>query len=162
MAGSGPAPKKAGRRRSNAPARGEWKPSPGNGWQHGTARKRIPDPPVGLMPATLAAWGTWMRSWFASHWTPADLPVLLQIIKLYDKVERNQAISAELTQYRQLLDSYGITPKGQQDRRWAPPEADEAETPAPTPKKPKPGAQTTAAPYAGLELVVDNRKKASG
>ncbi len=78
-----------------------------------------------------------MAAWFASHWTVDDLPILRQVIRLFDKVERNDASSAELTQYRQLLDSYGITPKGQQDRRWSAPKVEPeqaAETPPPTDK----------------------------
>jgi hypothetical protein len=68
-----------------------------------------------------------MGSWFAAHWAAEDIHVLRQVAKLFDKIERNDASSAEMTQYRQLLDSYGITPKGQQDRRWTRPKADEAE-----------------------------------
>jgi hypothetical protein len=68
----------------------------------------------------------WMTAWFAAHWTPADLPGLRKLIRLYDATERGElGRSAEL---RQLMDNYGITPKGQQDRRWAPPKP--AETPA--------------------------------
>ena len=45
---SGPAPKPPGqRRRSNAPARGEWRASPGIGWQHGP----VPDTPEDVGPA---------------------------------------------------------------------------------------------------------------
>lgn len=85
------------------------------GWQHGKA----PAPPTGLMPASRAAWVTWMRSWFASFWTPEDLPGLRQVIRLYDQVERGEFV--RMTELRQMMDNYGITPKGQQDRRWRPP-----------------------------------------
>lgn len=139
MAGTGRPPKQD-RRRANAPVRGEWKPTPGMGWQHGP----IPECPDGLMVTSREAWQVWMRSWFAAHWTQDDLPILRQVIRLFDKVERNDASSAELTQYRQLLDSYGITPKGQQDRRWTPPKAD-----APAPAK----ATATKSKYAHLKVV---------
>lgn len=132
MAGRGPRPQTT-RRRTNTPVRGDWKRAPGAGWQHG----RIPECPDGLLASARAAWATWMRSWFAAHWTRDDLPVLRQVIKLFDKVERNQASSAELTQYRQLLDSYGITPKGQQDRRWTKPEAPGEPAAGPAPTKPE-------------------------
>jgi hypothetical protein len=60
-----------------------------------------------------------MTSWFAAHWGPADLPGLNHVIRLYDQVQRGEfQRSAEL---RLSMDTYGITPKGQQDRRWKPP-----------------------------------------
>ena len=64
-----------------------------------------------------------MASWFAAHWTPSDLPGLRQVIRLYDQVERGEfQRSSEL---RLQMDTYGITPKGQQDRRWLPPKEDD-------------------------------------
>lgn len=123
MAGRGPTASTQ-RRRANEPVRGEWAPIDTSGWQHGP----IPDPPEGLKPASLEAWGIWMGAWFAAHWEPEDLPGLRRIILLYDQVERGEyQRSAEL---RIQMDTYGITPKGQQDRRWAKPE-------------PKPMATTT-------------------
>ena len=120
MAGKGPAPK-ANRRRQNAPARGEWSVAEGEGWQHG----EVPEPPDGLLEASRLAWSTWMGAWFAAHWGPADLPALRLVIRLYDQVERGEFTrSAEL---RMSMDTWGISPKGQQDRRWAPPVEDEGE-----------------------------------
>lgn len=114
MAGRGPAPK-AERRRRNKPA--SVPGVEGEGWQHGD----VPEPPVGLMPESVEAWSTWMGAWFAAHWTPADLPGLRRVILLYDQVERGEfQRSGEL---RLLMDTYGITPKGQQDRRWSRPAA---------------------------------------
>ena len=121
MPGRGPTPKehRSRARDEKARIRGDWKLSETAGWQHG----ELPEPPDGLLEASRAAWETWFRAWWAAHWTPEDLPMLRQVIRLYDKVERNDFTAAELAQYRQLLESYGITPKGQQDRRWKPPEA---------------------------------------
>jgi hypothetical protein len=116
MAGSGPPPKED-RQRRGEPVRGDWQSAPGVGWQHG----EVPKPPPNLRPVSREAWGVWFAAWFASHWTPDDLPMLRQVIRLYDKVERDDASAADLTQFRQLIDSYGITPKGQQDRRWSAP-----------------------------------------
>ena len=118
MAGTGRAPKAAStRRNAHPPIRGEWQAVPGS-WQHGD----IPEPPEGLMPASITAWKTWFSAWFAAHWTPSDLPGLRKVIQLYDATERGELHrSAEL---RMSMDNYGITPKGQQDRRWAPPKAD--------------------------------------
>ena len=115
----GPAPKPdTQRRRRNVPVRGEWQATPGTGWQHGP----VPDPPEGLMPASQTAWTTWMQSWVAAHWTPTDLPALRQLIRLYDQVERGEF--QRMTELRLGMDTYGITPKGQQDRRWTAPKAE--------------------------------------
>ena len=139
MAGKGPAPKPA-RRRANAPARGDWQASLGVGWQHGA----IPEPPTGLMPATLNAWATWFGAWFAAHCTPADLPGLSILARLYDRVERGEA--SRTPELRAWADTYGITPKGQQDRRWTAPKADEA----------PPTARLAAqGPYTHLRVVED-------
>lgn len=132
------------RRRANVPQRGEWQASPGIGWQHGPA----PDAPDGLLADSREVWTVWMRAWFAAHWTPDDLPGLRVVIQLYEQTQRAFAepfIESEgpkggtiyvkrpnpTTELRQMLDNYGISHKGQQDRRWSPPKAD-----APTDEKP--------------------------
>jgi hypothetical protein len=87
------------------------------------------------MPATAEAWRVWFGAWFSAHWTPDDVPGLRQLIRLYDQVERGEfQRSGEL---RIQMDTYGITPKGQQDRRWKAPAVKEpqATTPTPTGKK---------------------------
>ena len=125
MAGTGPKPKEQRQDQYKTPIRGDWVATEGVGWQHG----EIPKPPPNLRPVSRQTWEVWFRAWFAAHWAPDDLPILRQVIKLYDKVERDDATAADLTQFRQLLDSYGITPKGQQDRRWKRPKADEPTVP---------------------------------
>lgn len=116
----GPAPKRPEeRRRRNQPAAGEWQPAPGEGWQHGP----VPKPPTGLVKASRDAWETWMGSWWAAFWTPADLPGLYQLIRLYDRAWREPDVVGFHSQLRQLMDTYGVTPKGRQDRRWKRPEA---------------------------------------
>lgn len=99
--------------------RGEWSSAAAVGWQHGDT----PKPPDGLMDATVKAWQTWMESWFAAHWSPSDLPGLRQLIRIYDQVERGEFQRAN--ELRLQMDTYGITPKGQQDRRWAQPKSEE-------------------------------------
>ena len=127
----GPAPKPADqRRRSNEPARGEWSTA-GVGWQHGDT----PAAPDGLLAPSLEAWSTWMAAWFAGHWTPSDLPALRTLIRIYDQVERGEFQRAN--ELRLQMDTYGITPKGQQDRRWAPPVADGAKAAPVTSIKPR-------------------------
>lgn len=113
MPGRGRTPKSPDKRvGKTVPQRGEWTSEDGVGWQHGTP----PDAPDGLMPASNEAWSTWMAAWFAAHWTPSDLPGLRQLIRLYDQVERGEFQRA--SELRLQMDTYGITPKGQQDRRW--------------------------------------------
>jgi hypothetical protein len=127
MAGRGRVPKDpAGRRRRNLPTRGEWQSTPGVGWQHGP----IPAPPDGLMPASLELWHAWFTSWVAAHWSPIDLGGLRQLIRIHDQVERGQY--ARETEFRLGMDTFGISPKGQQDRRWLAPSGEEIQTPRPT------------------------------
>ena len=77
------------------------------------------------MPASVEMWAAWFGAWYAAHWRPEDVGSIRQLIRLYDQVERGEfQRSAEL---RLGQDTWGITPKGQQDRRWKPPEAPKAE-----------------------------------
>lgn len=141
MAGRGRAPKRIRRNLSDKPQRGEWRVSESEGWQHGD----IPAPPDGLMPASVEAWNVWLGAWFAAHWTPDDLPALRQLIRLYDQVERGEFQRA--AELRLQMDTYGITPKGQQDRRWVRPESDEVPS-----SQPQPSPESDN-PYAHLRVV---------
>ena len=122
MPGTGPAPKPNSRTR-HEPQRGRPKNAPGVGWQHGP----MPAAPIKLLKPSQDAWATWMAAWFAAHWTPSDLPGLRQVIRLYDQVERGEFQRAG--EVRMSMDTYGITPKGQQDRRWLPPKESEDAAP---------------------------------
>lgn len=135
----GPAPKDpALRRRRNKPVSGEWQPTKTVGWRFGD----VPEAPDGLLKPSLAAWQAWFSAWFASHWTPDDLPGLRHLIQLYDAFERGEfQRSAEL---RMGSDGYGITPHGQQALHWAPPKADEA------PKGQEAPIDDSASPYGHL------------
>lgn len=137
----GPAPAEK-RRRRNVPARGDWKPAPGEGWQHG----EIPAPPDGLLLGSLEAWVTWFSAWFAVHWTKDMLPGLRLVILAYDEVLRGGVKAADRTALHALMRAYGITPDGQSALRWAPPKPEEAE-PSQSPKRPL-GAQ-----YEHLKVV---------
>lgn len=130
MAGRGRAPKSPSARRNAAtPMRGEWTPAAGTGWQHG----KVPEPPKDLTPASLLAWQRWFRAWFAAHWTPGDIPALNVLIGLYDEVERGRwQCAGEL---RMWCDTYGVTPKGQQDRRWQRPDAASVAAARPAPAR---------------------------
>lgn len=115
MAGRGRAPKQERVNASDKPLRGEPTVAAADAWQGD-----VPAPPDGLMPASSEAWSTWFGAWFAAFWRPSDLPALRQMVRLYDQVERGEFQRA--TELRLLMDTYGVTPKGQQDRRWKPPE----------------------------------------
>lgn len=116
MGGHGPRPKAPEERVTrHEPQRGEVRTAEGVGWQHG----RRPAAPAGLGPEARKAWGVWMGSWYASFWTPEDLPGLEVVARLYDAVASGELTRA--TEYRLQADTYGITPKGQQDRRWRAP-----------------------------------------
>jgi len=117
MANRPPPKEPTERRRRNVPDLGEMTATPGVGWQHG----KVPPAPTGMKPASVTAWKTWMGAWFAAHWTPEDLPGLRMLVLLYDQVERGEYQRAG--ELRLQMDTYGITPKGQQDRRWKKPEA---------------------------------------
>lgn len=142
MPGRGRPPKAPNKRRNaHVPIRGEWRSSESSGWQHG----ETPTAPDGLMPASIEAWNVWLAAWFAAHWTPDDLPGLRQLIRLYDQVERGEFQRA--AELRLQMDTYGITPKGQQDRRWTRPQTDEVPSSQP-PQRPD-----GASPYAHLRVV---------
>lgn len=141
MAGRGPAPKTV-RRRRNVPVRGEAQTAKVVGWQHGP----IPDPPDGLMAASLEAWDVWFAAWFAAHWSPDDVPQLRHLVRLYDEVERGGPTSAR-AELRLEMETYGITPKGQQDRRWVRMKTEER-----TPSQ----SQQPADHYAHLKVVPDD------
>lgn len=95
--------------------------APGTGWQHGP----VPRPPDGLTAATRAAWRTWFTSWVAGHWGPGDLPGLRKIAQLYDAMERGELQRA--AELRLWSAEFGLTPGGQQDRRWLRPGVSAAE-----------------------------------
>jgi len=81
----------------------------------------------------------------AAHWIEADVPSLRLVIRLYDQVERGEF--ARAGELRLWMDTYGLTPKGQQDRRWKEPEP--SGDPAIKIASIKPGA------YARLRAVDD-------
>jgi len=57
------------------------------------------------------------------------VPGLGCVVRLYDAMERGDF--ARAGEYRMWADTYGITPKGRQDRRWLPPVTEVPATPAP-------------------------------
>jgi hypothetical protein len=134
MAGRGPAPKDDKVRR-NLPPKADVATSAC--WSGD-----VPALPEGLMPASEQAWATWFAAWFSAHWTIDDLPGLRTLVRLYDQVERGEF--QRCAELRMTMDTYGITPKGQQDRRWKKPAEPEA---------PKVGSTPTGGKYSHLKAV---------
>ena len=129
MAGRGPAPDPV-RVRLDKPVRGDWKAADAIGWRYG----KVPPCPADVEPATRRAWKTWFGSWFAAFWTPEDLPGLRLLALIHDAVERGGFTRAP--ELRLWMDTYGITPKGQQDRRWRRPDEPRTARPASLPRLP--------------------------
>lgn len=104
------------------------------GWAHGDPndkRRKFPKCPESIrMAEAVKAWDAWFQSWWAAFWLPEDLPALELVITLYEGVMLGKLDPSKLTP---LLDRYGITPKGRQDLRWAPPATDPAPTKADVP-----------------------------
>lgn len=90
----------------------KWKMADSEGWQHGD----VPAAPGGLTEHGKRAWATWLGAWWASFYTPDDLPGLELTVRHYDAVMLGHLDIAKVVP---LLDRYGITPKGRQDLRWA-------------------------------------------
>lgn len=120
----GAKPKAPGEAKHRNPVVHPWTPAPGRGWQHGDPtdkRRKIPKPPVGLLPESEVAWEAWFKSWWASFWALEDLPALTLVIHTFDAVRRG---AKDETKLLPLLDRWGISPKGRQDLRWAAPPAE--------------------------------------
>ena len=129
MAGRGPAPDPV-RVRHDRPVRGDWRTPDAIGWQHG----KVPACPMDVEPATRRAWKTWFGSWIAAFWTPEDVPGLRMLALIYDAVEQGDFTRAP--ELRMWMDTYGLTPKGQQDRRWRRPDEPKAAKPDGLPRVP--------------------------
>ena len=128
----GAKPKPPGEAINRNPKVHEFKHAEAEGWQHG----RIPTAPDGLLKSSRDAWRAWFGAWWASFWTPADLPALRQLVTLFDNVAREPANVRLAAELRQQMDRYGISPKGRQDLRWEPPKKEQT----------RPAAAPTGAP----------------
>lgn len=97
-----------------------WRVAKPGGWQHG----KRPAAPRGLTDIGKKAWRTWIDAWWASFYTPDDLPNLELAVALYDKAM--QGDDKATSRYQTLADKLGLTPYGRNQLRWWPPEGDEA------------------------------------
>lgn len=114
MAGRGPAPKSQGeRRRRNMPAAGEWISLPVEG-----RKGAVPYLPkgLGLSRATQDWWKKIWKTPMATMWTDGDVPALIELAVLRDRMlDGKVSVAAEV---RLRSDEFGLTPKGRQERRW--------------------------------------------
>jgi hypothetical protein len=80
----------------------------------------LPKPPAGLSPESVRVWRGRFTAWWAGRWTTDDVPQLRLLIRLHDRVAQGDV--GLLPELRRWLELYGITPGGQQARRWVRPE----------------------------------------
>lgn len=118
--GTKPAP--PGQAKRPKAATHQWMHADGTGW-----KGRKPQVPSGMTDAGNDAWKAWFGSWWAGFWCAEDLPALRSLVRLFDGASQGHVDWSKVTP---LLDRYGITPKGRQDLRWAPPEPEADEKPA--------------------------------
>lgn len=110
----GPAPKpKDQRRNRNAKQAGDWIQLPKEGYQG-----PIPTLPkkLGLDKDTHAWWKKIWRSPMATQWTEEDVPSLIELAILRERLlDGKISVAAEV---RLRTDLFGLTPAGRQQRRW--------------------------------------------
>lgn len=116
MAGHGPAPKEAGRRRRNEPTRGDWVDLPPI---EAPVLPELPrlvndmDEPLEWRAATVATWAAWRSDPVSAQWSPSDVAYALDTIRLH-----NFMTSTTASEVRLRMDALGLTPKGKRDLRW--------------------------------------------
>ncbi len=118
---SGPKPAPPGQSKRPDNQRHAWNHAADGGWQHG----KRPVSPSGLTAAGKRAWAAWFDSWHAAFWGPEDLPILELAVRTFDGVLGGHI---DISKFIPIADRCGLTPKGRQDLRWAPPvgEVDDA------------------------------------
>jgi hypothetical protein len=108
-----PIPKPKNQRRNRNPKRaGEWVLLPEGGY-----RGPIPSTAdLGLSREAQQWWRTIWRSPMATQWIEADVPALIELAILRDRLREGQiSLAAEV---RLRSDLFGLTPAGRQQRRW--------------------------------------------
>jgi hypothetical protein len=111
--GNGPPPKKASERRNRNPKQaGDWVQLPAEG-----RKGRIPALPKGFARSTQAWWKKIWRSPMATQWSEADIPALIELAMLRERLVEDGKISVA-GEVRLRSDQFGLTPEGRQKRRW--------------------------------------------
>lgn len=148
MAGRGPAPAET-RRRSNAPARGEWVDLP-------PLEKRVlpklpaapplivrqKDKPPRVVkkpwsPRTKAAWEAWARDPVTAQYGPAEIAAVIELAYVMEDYVRGIGMPNEV---RLRMDGLGLSPKGKRDLRWR---VTGAISEAPTPGRSRAGSSSS-------------------
>ncbi len=109
MAGNGPAPADQ-RRRSPAPARGEWV---GLDPLDAPVLPDLPEIEGGWRAGTAATWEAWREDPVTGQYSPADIAYALDTILLHNAMTPTSA-----NEVRLRMDALGLTPKGKRDLRW--------------------------------------------
>ena len=108
----GPAPKPPHLRRRRNPPTYEWVilKDPYNG--------PIPELPSGIRwtKSARAWWATIWRTAMASQWNEGDVPALVELAMLRQKMMAGEFNLAGVVEKRS--DKFGLTPKGRRDLRW--------------------------------------------
>lgn len=71
---------------------------------------------LGLTKATHSWWGIIWKTPMATQWTPGDVPALIELAILRERLlDGKISIAGEV---RLRSDQFGLTPEGRQKRRW--------------------------------------------
>jgi hypothetical protein len=108
-----PIPKHPSERRNrNQKQGGEWIVLPADGY-----KGKIPSlAGLGLNKGTHAWWKKIWRTPMATQWTEGDIPALLELAALRERLlDGKISIAGEV---RLRSDQFGLTPAGRQQRRW--------------------------------------------
>ncbi len=118
MPGQGTAPKlPEQRRRSNAPARGEWTELPKSG-------VGPPKPNPAWSARVVTAWDAWWNDPASTQWTEADVEAVHALAELMD-----DGLVKHAGEIRLRTDALGLSQKGKRDMRWRIVEAEEEAEP---------------------------------
>lgn len=130
MPGRGRAPKAPDKRRNaSAPQRGEWvQLTP----LDGSVLPDLPRRSKGEGPwssRSKRAWEAWRLDPATGMYGPAEIQAAIDMAYVYEDWVREGRVN-HASEIRQRLDVLGLSPKGKQDRRWAPPSGEQAAAPA--------------------------------
>jgi hypothetical protein len=85
------------------------------------AASKVKAPPLPLKGASKAARDWWSIAWaspMASVWLEADVPGLVRLASLVDRVAKGDAPMTVLTEIRALEDRFGLSPLARRRLEW--------------------------------------------
>jgi hypothetical protein len=110
MPGPPPKPSKQRRRRNKAPAVVKLRPD--------SRELKPPALPSGFSPSAHAWWETIWSSPMAAVYLEADVPALVRLAGLVDRVDSGEATSRVLSEIRALEDRFGLSPLARRRLQW--------------------------------------------